>query len=322
MGKPIYDSSTEDQLTSIICALDENPRLCTNPVEESTYLNFTLYKGEEGFQQQIELYYDNFIQYLNTFIKQCSSTGATDELIIPVLARIFTVYKHAKYKYTYSSLRKEWKHHSHYFVIPNPKNDYVIEKQEKYTKWAYRFFYTASSIQLFFINQILKDLSVLIKANSIGKESILTNEKLDEEYTKKTPAITQHHFIILPSVSKHSYDILSNIHKNLKQGGYVACSLPEFRQVFISKKPNPIIWLKPYSHLSYFIFRMTGVFLKDIRNPSNNQIAFKCFYDLRYGNYFKVKRIGHDGHYKQFHDFFDNIIDDSIKSYVMKKGIK
>jgi hypothetical protein len=319
---PIYDDTIENQLSVLICKLDENPILCTTPVEESSYLHFKLYTGEEGFQQQIEVYYDNFIAYLNSFIKDCSRTGTTQELLLPTLARIFTYYKHAKYKVTHSTLRIEWKNYSHYFVIPNPKDDYNIEKQQKYTRWAYSFFHTASSIQLYFINQVLKDLAILIKANTIGKESILKNEPLDENETKKIKTTPPFHFKVLPSASKHSYDILFNIHKNLKQGGYIECALPEFRQVFMSKKPRPIIWLKPYSHLSYFIYGMTRVFLKDIRNPSNNQVALNCFYNLKYGRRFKVKRIGYDGHYKPFHDLIDNIINDSIKSYTGNRLIK
>ncbi|MBN1186484.1 MAG: hypothetical protein JXB49_29685 [Bacteroidales bacterium] len=316
MSKPIYDSSPEDQLNSIICALDEHPVLCTNPVEESIYLGFKYYTSEEGFQQQIELYYDNFIKYLNTFIKQCSTTGTTDETIIPVLARIFTLYRRTKYRFTHSSLRREWKNHSQYFVIPNPKKDYVIEKQEKYTRWAYKFFYSCSSIQLYFINQMLKDVTILIRANSSGKEAIIKSESIDDEEAIKVPATTKYYFKIEPSVSKQCHNILSNIHKNLKEHGYIDCTLPEFKQVFLSKNPRPIIWLKKYSHLSYFIKELTNVFIKYSVRPSNNQIALKCFFENKYGQTFKVKNIYHDGHYKQYHDKIDTIIDDSINSYV------
>jgi hypothetical protein len=318
MSKPIYDSSTEDQLTSIICTLDENPKLCTNPVEESTYLNFTLYTSEDGFQQQVEVIYSNFMQYLNSFIKYCSKTDTAQELLIPVLARLYTIFKHAKYKFTHSPLRMEWKNYSQYFVIPNPTNDFNIEKQQKHTRWAYRFFYTASSIQLFFINQVLKDLAVLIKANSIGKESILKSEPIDDSEASKVSSITKYYFKIMPSVSKQCHNILSNIHKNLKERGYIDCTLPEFKQVFLSKTPRPIIWLKPYNHLSYFIKKLTNVFLEYSVRPSNNQIALKCFYEKKYGHPFKVKDIYHDGHYKQYHDILDNIIEDSINSYVGK----
>ncbi|HOB83433.1 MAG TPA: hypothetical protein PKM76_03270 [Bacteroidales bacterium] len=316
MNKPVYDLRQEEILNEVICALDENPKLCTNPIEESTYLGFSLYSGEEGFQQNIEKHYNDFIQYLNSFVAECNKADATQEVLIPVLARLFTLYRHTKNRFAHSPLRMEWKNYSKYYEIPNLKNDYRIEKQQKYTRWAYKFFYKSSSIQLYFINQLLKDVTVLIKANDIGKANLIENEKSDKENIIKEIPTTKYHFKILPSVSKQSYNILSNLHKNLKENGYIVCTLPEFRQVFMSKTPRPIIWLKPYNHLSYFIKNLTDKFLKNSAKPSNNQVALALFYDRKFGIFFKNKSIYHDGHYKKYHEILDGIIKDSISTYI------
>jgi hypothetical protein len=165
---------------------------------------------------------------------------------------------------------------------------------------------------------MLKDLTVLIKANNIGKEAIIGNELSDNDNLKKTPSVSKYYFRIHPSVSKQSYNIITNLHKNLKENGYIVCTLPEFRQVFMSKTPRPIIWLKPYSHLSYIIKNLTGKFLKYNVKPSNNQIAMALFYDRKFGNIFKNTSIYHDGHYKKYHEKLDSIIEDSISTYVRK----
>ena len=317
-GLPNYNDNIESKLNNLLCSLDEHPKVCLNPVEKSTYLNFSLYSGEEGFQQQIEKSYNDFIQYLNSFVAECNKGDATQEVLIPVLARIFTLYRHTKNRFANSPLRLEWKNYAKYYEIPNPNDDYQIEKQQKYTRWAYKFFYKSSSIQLYFINQMLKDLTVLIKANNIGKEAIIGNELSDNDNLKKTPSVSKYYFRIHPSVSKQSYNIITNLHKNLKENGYIVCTLPEFRQVFMSKTPRPIIWLKPYSHLSYIIKNLTGKFLKFSVKPSNNQIALALFYDRKFGNFFQNTSIYHDGHYKKYHDKLDSIIEDSISTYVRK----
>jgi hypothetical protein len=108
-GLPKYNDNIESKLNNLLCSLDEHPKVCLNPVEESTYLNISLYSGEEGFQQHIEKSYNDFIQYLNSFIVECAKADVTQELLVPVLARLFTLYRHAKLSVYSSPLRVDGK---------------------------------------------------------------------------------------------------------------------------------------------------------------------------------------------------------------------
>ena len=133
--------------------LDDHPHLVTEPVEESSYLNINMAASEEGFQKQLEFKYDLFLKYLNSFIKDCAHSDNTQKILVPVLARLLTNYKHAYYKFTHSLIATGMGENSENFIIPNPTDDFNISKKQKYTRWAYKFFYKVSSVQSFFLKR-------------------------------------------------------------------------------------------------------------------------------------------------------------------------
>jgi hypothetical protein len=90
-------------------------------------------------------------------------------------------------------------------------------------------------------------------------------------------------FRIKKAIKNRDYKIVT-LHKELKRKGYIDCSLPQFRKLFIldqkpNQSPDPIIWkCKTYYHFSYFIQCINRPFLAYSKNPSNNVIARKLFY--------------------------------------------
>jgi hypothetical protein len=289
----VYNTTTEDLLFSIL-TLDNKPYLCTSPVEESSYLDFKLYSDIEGFQMHVEPLHDNFIKYLDSLVKECVAPEIRNEILRPVLARLLIKFKQAKSNFIDSSLRTDWKLNSKYFKIFNPKKDYNIEKEQKYTRLAYGFFYNASCIQLNFINKIIAVLDILDEANPRNNE-LTTNSDKVEETSKKSNNEKHYYFTINTSITdRQIHQILANIHKELKNAGYIDCSLPQFKHVFTSKNPEPIVWLKPYVHLSYLIKIMTPKILHRRKSPSNYETAGKLFHNQKPDVFFIKNKWRHD----------------------------
>ena len=53
-GQIKYDDSKELGLNSLLCSLDENPTVCVNPVDASTYMGFTLAGTDKSFHRHIK----------------------------------------------------------------------------------------------------------------------------------------------------------------------------------------------------------------------------------------------------------------------------
>jgi hypothetical protein len=72
-------------------------------------------------------------------------------------------------------------------------------------------------------------------------------------------------------------------HKELKLKGYIDCSLPQFRKLFLldqkpKQSPEPIIWkCQTYYHFSYFIQCLHRTLLSYSKQPSNLAKAHKLF---------------------------------------------
>jgi hypothetical protein len=92
--------------------------------------------------------------------------------------------------------------------------------------------------------------------------------------------------------------ILLLMHKELKNAGYIDCTLREFRRLFIvpgdkipDQSPSPIVWKgTKYNHFSYFIKCINREFISYSRSPSNNEIANHLFYKSVKGIYFSSSK--------------------------------
>jgi hypothetical protein len=89
-------------------------------------------------------------------------------------------------------------------------------------------------------------------------------------------------FRIRKGIQNSDYKI-ATLHKELKLKGYIDCSLPQFRKLFLLDKkpkqsPEPIIWkCQTYYHFSYFIQCLHRTFLSYSKKPSNLAKARKLF---------------------------------------------
>lgn len=114
-----------------------------------------------------------------------------------------------------------------------------------------------------------------------------------------------YYFTFKDEYSDEFHDILETIHKGVKNLGYIECTLPTFKKLFITfndkkpaSSPTPIIWKgKDYKHLAYFIFLLHNTFLTRQNVPSNYKIALNLFYKMKEGEYFNPpkKRERYDG---------------------------
>jgi len=314
--KPKYDDSNELKLNALICSLDENPKLNISPVEGAKYLDFSLAVSEEGFQQHIEKVLQDFTEYLNVFAKSCIDQGVVKTVLSPTISRILTKYKQAQYTFTHSPLRLEWLDFSENYVIPNSSTDFNLAKEQNYTRQVYKFFYKCSSIQLYFVEKVIDDLMVMLDANGMKTGTIYHTAKHKALEEQSPQEIKQLHFTIQPNAKSHSHDILQYIHKELKEAGYIDCNLPSFKKVFMSEAPSPIIWLKPYNHLSYFIKSLGGKFIDNPYSQSNMEVARRYFYNKKYGVHFTGK-VRHDKDpANSVTDFFDGVIRNSVDHFI------
>jgi len=334
----IYDDKLETEFENLACILDENPNLCANPLENSSYLGVNLYTSAEGFQYtMLQPLYDNYTAYLDQFIKfnNVSTFGQTH--FESTFRRLSAKYQNTHQRFKDSEKRREWIHLSQNFLIPNPDEDYIIEKQQKYTRWAYKFFWNMSATQLFFIDEIKQFIDQQLQPFNTKPDSTFITESIVQqlqtlntipESTNNTESIIQqsnsiqsvdesYHFSINPDASKKKHDILQCIFKHLKSNNYISCTLTEFKHIFFLNSPTPVVWHKDYIQLTYLIKKMSERFLNKPKSPSNYHIACKLFYKKEVGVYFTPRKVRHDKDPNSANKkLIDDIINDSIKFHM------
>jgi hypothetical protein len=162
---------------------------------------------------------------------------------------------------------------------------------------------------LYFIEKLQADLNSILAGESV--RSTKGQPKTEPEYF----------FTIQAGAKKKSNEILQYIHKRLQAEGYINCTLPQFRQVFQTREPKPIVWLKEYIHLSYLIKHMGKKFLVTKLSPNNYEIAHGFFHDREIGVQFKIKNPNHDHDSKNIAKvkFFNEILRNSIDYYLMEQ---
>lgn len=289
-----YDEAIEIQFENLVCKLDTKPIVITQPVESSSYLNFDLGRSDEGYQYMIQPIYEQYLAYLDKFIKENIGTSDGRKYLESTFRRLSAKYSNVHQRFIESYERQEWRDQSKNFIIPNQHGDFNIEKQQKYTRQAYNFFWKMSGVQLYFIDEIKKyiDQQLLPLANNI--EPKIKTEIIINSGENGNPKTTSYHFSIHPDASKNSHNVLQYIWKELKASEFISCTLPQFKQVFTSQTPTPIVWHKDYIQLSYLIKNMSPKFLLKSKTPSNYLVATKLFYNKTEGVFFNPSKIRHD----------------------------
>ena len=128
----------------------------------------------------------------------------------------------------------------------------------------------------------------------------------------------EYFFTVLPELTKRRHDILYDIHKNLKTEGYIGCTADAFKNVFTTKEPKPISWLKSQRSLTYMLRIMTGRLLVEKAKPSNAYITERYIHIYKKdGTLLKPKKIRHDKDPNlRVMMFLDKVIGDAISSFV------
>jgi len=290
---PIYDDSLEVQLTDMLCKLDENPKVCTNPVEASSYKGHLLTDTDKSFHRYInEHLFKRFIEYIESFKAECINAYAVKTHFIPVVKRLLSQYNDAIDSLYESNIREEW---SRFF-----DDAQVSGTKDNLKKQAYQFFFKAAGVQIFFLGKLADKM----KEYMIEFES--TVPKPEPEF----------YFTILPAFASQRHNILYDMHKTLKAMKYVDCTNEAFKNVFTTKEPKPIRWLQSQRSLTYLIKQLTGKFLVEKTKPSNYYIAERYFHIFINGKFLHPKKPRYDKNPSpKVTEFIDMVIDNAISAY-------
>jgi hypothetical protein len=290
-----YDDTLEKQLNALICIIDDRPiiKIYHDCIHKVSYLGVD-YNGSEGFRVEVQSIYDQFIKYINQFIQHNSANPEFHTHIASTLSRLLANYQNAHKQFTESPLRKEWKTLSQFYKITNPQHSGEVNRRETYFRYAYDFFYRVSSIQLEFLDEVISYLSYQLQPfkNLIQDVPQSKNIALIEE---SKPV---YFFKITKQTSLNSRHILQILHEGLKGIGYIDCTLPQFKRLFVKyydknpdSTPPAIIWkCEHYNHLGYFIkCLISGKFISYAKIPSNNEIALNLFHNGKEHNPYSTK---------------------------------
>ncbi len=290
---PIYDDTIQKQLDALICSLDENPHVCTEPVDDSSYMGFKLANTEKGFMIYIkDKLYDKFLAYVDKYRKDCINAYAINTHFIPVIKRLHSQYESAVNSLYESELRDKW--------LQDFNESPILNAEQHLKKQVYQFFFKAAGVQIFFLGKLADKM----------KEYLA---EFESAIPKPEP---EYYFTILPEYTSQRHNILYDIHKNLKAKGYVDCTSDAFKQLFTKKEPKPIKWLKSVRSLTYFIKTITGKFLMEKDNPTNGYIAERYIHVYMKGKLFPRTKIRHDKDPSpKVTKFIDKVIDDAISAY-------
>lgn len=293
MKTPLYDNRLELQLTKMLCELDENPKVCTNPVEATSYKGHQLSDTDQGFHRYIyEHLFIKFIDYIESFKAECINAYAVKTHFVPVVKRLLNQYNEAIDSLYASEIRIGW---SKYF-----NETYNSGINDNLKKLAYQFFYNASAVQISFLGKLV------VKMKDYRAEFEVTIPKPEPEY----------YFTIIHEFTSQRHNILYDIHKNLKANGYVDCTADAFKKVFTTKEPEPIRWLESQNALTYLIKQLTGRFLVEKNRPSNYYIAERHFHIYKNGKFLHPKRPRHDKDpISEVTEFIDEVIDNALSAF-------
>ncbi len=311
-----YDNSIEKVLDHFLFKLDENPILKINPIEETSYLGIPFDISVDHYYGRIQDEVKKYKEYIKEFVEKNSESPETFKYIESTLNWLLIKLNKVRTKFVESPLRTEWDILSHGYVIPNPNKLARIKNDEKTTRHAYRFFYQMSRIQLLFIEDLISFIS--------GQVLPIAKINRDLDHTDNRILLTKSkevfYFIIKEQHLKFSHHFISRLHSELKKNGFINCTLPDLKKLFIKytderpgSSPKPIIWTgKSYNSLAYLINRLSGTFLTRTKSPSNYEIAINLFYNNTEGSLFTPSKYRYDYNLsRKVKETIDNILKES-----------
>lgn len=310
-----YDNCTEEKLDIFLFKLDENPIIKTNPVEETSYLGLPFDLSCNNFYLHVQDEVKKYKNYIKDFVLKNSESPEAYKYVGTTLNWLLIKFNKVLTKFEESPLRKEWQMLADVYVISNPNKLARIKQDEKNTRQAYLFFYQMSRIQFVFIEDLISFISgQLLPITKINRDlnptdNISLAKESKEDYffiIKNKQYSIYHHFFI------------SELHSGLKKHGYINCTLPDLKKLFIGysdekpvSSPKPIIWTgKHYNSLAYLINRISGTFLTRLKSPSNYKIALNLFHNNREGIPFTPSKYRYD---YNLNNKDKGIIDDILK---------
>ena len=291
-----YDSTYEEQLNALICVIDDRPILKIGPlyIEEVSYLGFNYFNDSKAFREKVEYLLDGFIVGIRNFILLNSQNEEFHKHIASTLNRLLRNYQKAHKQLEKSPLRKEWRKLSQFYVFPDSPHSYIYKGEETMYRDAYDFFYKISSIQLEFLDDTISFLTQQLQPFENFMQDVPQSKNIAS--TKESKEV--YFFKMSRQASTNSRHIFPKLHEGLKGLGYIDCTLPQFKRLFVKytdkdpvSTPPAIIWnCEHYNHLGYFISCLiSGKFISYRKRPSNNKIALNLFHNGGKGNPYSTK---------------------------------
>lgn len=311
-----YDKSAEEVLDQFLFKLDENPIIKIDPIEETSYLGMPFANSVDLYYLHIQDEVKKYKEYIKDFVQKNSESPEMYKYVESTLSWLLIKLNKVRTKFEESPMRAEWHILSHGNVIPNPNKLARIENDEMNTRKAYLFFHQMSKIQFLFIEDLVSFISgQILPISKINRDINHTDNRILLTKSKEV-----YYFIIQEKHSKFSHHFISRLHSELKKNGFINCTLPDLKQLFIKytderpgSSPKPIIWTwKSYNSLAYLVNRLSGTFLTRTKSPSNYEIAINLFYHNTEGSFFTPSKYRYDYNLsRKVKETIDDIIKES-----------
>lgn len=320
--KPIvlYDSSKEDLLDKYLCELDMNPNICSNPIEDTSYLGYK-YNRNNIHRHIIKKIVKDYEDYIQEFIKSNQSSPEAFMYVETTLIWVLSKLKNAHKQFLDSPLRNEWRmteHMPEWIERKESGGRFIIEYNS--TRAAFIFFRRVSGSQKYYLKELIEFIYDQLLPIKVTNNAMIPYNKT----VGKGESENVYVFRLTSDVAKEAGEILSILYSGLKKHGYINCSAHEFKKLFINhsndkplKSPTPIIWQSEYyNHLAYFVkCLVSNKIITSTKFPSNYKIALQLFYDRGENNPYHPSKERYDGNLNpKDRAKIDSIIEESLNN--------
>lgn len=300
--KPIiqYDSSKEDLIDRYICEIDKNPIICTNPLEETSYLGLHYNKNRGFYRPYFKGSIKEYKDYIQEFVQSNQSSPESYEYVDTTLTWLLNKFNNAHKQFTNSPLRNDWRLYRQMpEFIETEIEEGLFYGKVNTKREAYNFFASVSGSQKYFLKELIDFIIDQLLPIKLTYKAI-TPFKIPVVNVESEIVCV---FELTKTATKDANTILNLMHTGLEKSGYINCSSRDFKKLFIDfsydkpqKSPLSIIWhCKSYNHLAYFIkCLITNDIITQTKSPSNYKIAIQLFNDRIENNFYTPRRERYD----------------------------